>query len=112
MSQLLLLFLSDTTAVCILETFAHQPSMMLADKMLKEIGKERAHNKYKVNNPYLIGGGGEGVAHQPSMMLADKMIKEIDKERAHNKYKVNNPYLIGEGGNRAIPSVHWTLAQG
>ena len=45
---------SDTTAVCILETFGHQPSMMLADKMLKEIGKERAGKKFEVGRGHFI----------------------------------------------------------
>lgn len=38
----------DTTAVCILEGFGHQAGMFLADKMLKELGKEKASQAYKV----------------------------------------------------------------
>lgn len=51
MSSLLLLFPSflDVTAVCILEGFQNQQSMLLADKVLKLLGKEKAKEKYKVN---------------------------------------------------------------
>lgn len=41
-------FLSDVTAVCILEAFQNQQSMLLADKVLKQLGKEKAKDKYKV----------------------------------------------------------------
>lgn len=39
---------SDVTAVCILEAFQNQQSMLLADKVLKQLGKEKAKDKYKV----------------------------------------------------------------
>lgn len=39
----------DVTAVCILEGFQNQQSMLLADKVLKLLGKEKAKEKYKVN---------------------------------------------------------------
>lgn len=50
-AYLLLLFPSflDVTAVCILEGFQNQQSMLLADKVLKLLGKEKAKEKYKVN---------------------------------------------------------------
>ena len=38
----------DVTAVCILEAFQNQQSMLLADKVLKQLGKEKAKDKYKV----------------------------------------------------------------
>lgn len=38
----------DVTAVCILEGFQNQQSMLLADKVLKLLGKEKAKEKYKV----------------------------------------------------------------
>lgn len=38
----------DVTAVCILEAFQNQQSMLLADKVLKLLGKEKAKEKYKV----------------------------------------------------------------
>lgn len=38
----------DITAVCILEAFQNQQSMLLADKVLKQLGKEKAKEKYKV----------------------------------------------------------------
>ena len=38
----------DVTAVCILEAFQNQQSMLLADKVLKQLGKEKAKEKYKV----------------------------------------------------------------
>lgn len=39
----------DVTAVCILEAFQNQQSMLLADKVLKQLGKEKAKDKYKVH---------------------------------------------------------------
>ncbi|XP_071957600.1 mitochondrial import receptor subunit TOM70-like [Antedon mediterranea] len=51
-----LLCLEDTTAVCILEGFNHQQGMMLADRMLKEIGKEKAKDRYKNRVPQLPSG--------------------------------------------------------
>lgn len=46
----------DVTAVCILEGFQNQQSMLLADKVLKLLGKEKAKEKYKVNLSWLIEG--------------------------------------------------------
>lgn len=43
----------DVTAVCILEAFQNQQSMLLADKVLKLLGKEKAKEKYKVEPPHL-----------------------------------------------------------
>ncbi|XP_033641202.1 mitochondrial import receptor subunit TOM70-like [Asterias rubens] len=48
--------LEDATAVCILENFTHGQSMMLADKMLKELGKERAQQRYEERVPSLPSG--------------------------------------------------------
>jgi len=47
-SLLFLLHTPDVTAVCILEAFQNQQSMLLADKVLKQLGKEKAKEKYKV----------------------------------------------------------------
>lgn len=35
--------------MCILEAFQNQQSMLLADKVLKQLGKEKAKEKYKVH---------------------------------------------------------------
>ncbi|XP_077985537.1 mitochondrial import receptor subunit TOM70-like [Glandiceps talaboti] len=43
--------LEDVTATCILEGFQNQNSMLLADKVLKEMGKEKADKKYKARVP-------------------------------------------------------------
>ncbi|XP_063959836.1 mitochondrial import receptor subunit TOM70-like isoform X1 [Lytechinus pictus] len=48
--------LEDATAVCLLEGFSHQQGMILADKMLKEIGKEKAAEKYTERVPSLPSG--------------------------------------------------------
>lgn len=58
-NNFILLFFSsslDVTAVCILEGFQNQQSMLLADKVLKLLGKEKAKEKYKVNLSWLIEG--------------------------------------------------------
>lgn len=44
----------DVTAVCILEAFQNQQSMLLADKVLKLLGKEKAKEKYKVGLAILL----------------------------------------------------------
>uniref|UniRef100_A0A8C2WC96 Translocase of outer mitochondrial membrane 70 homolog A (S. cerevisiae) n=1 Tax=Cyclopterus lumpus TaxID=8103 RepID=A0A8C2WC96_CYCLU len=45
--------LEDVTAVCILEAFQNQQSMLLADKVLKHLGKEKAKDKYKSREPMM-----------------------------------------------------------
>uniref|UniRef100_A0A673IFR2 Mitochondrial import receptor subunit TOM70 n=1 Tax=Sinocyclocheilus rhinocerous TaxID=307959 RepID=A0A673IFR2_9TELE len=45
--------LEDVTAVCILEVFQNQQSMLLADKVLKQLGKEKAKEKYKNREPLM-----------------------------------------------------------
>ncbi|XP_072901236.1 mitochondrial import receptor subunit TOM70 [Hemitrygon akajei] len=45
--------LEDVTAVCILEGFQNQQSMLLADKVLKQLGKEKAKEKYKNREPLM-----------------------------------------------------------
>uniref|UniRef100_A0A8C5C061 Mitochondrial import receptor subunit TOM70 n=1 Tax=Gadus morhua TaxID=8049 RepID=A0A8C5C061_GADMO len=45
--------LEDVTAVCILESFQNQQSMLLADKVLKSLGKEKAKDKYKNREPLM-----------------------------------------------------------
>ncbi|KAM9503197.1 mitochondrial import receptor subunit TOM70-like [Salvelinus alpinus] len=45
--------LEDVTAVCILESFQNQQSMLLADKVLKLLGKEKAKDKYKNRDPLM-----------------------------------------------------------
>uniref|UniRef100_A0A7N6B7D7 Mitochondrial import receptor subunit TOM70 n=1 Tax=Anabas testudineus TaxID=64144 RepID=A0A7N6B7D7_ANATE len=45
--------LEDVTAVCILEAFQNQQSMLLADKVLKQLGKEKAKEKYKNREPMM-----------------------------------------------------------
>ncbi|XP_029286070.1 mitochondrial import receptor subunit TOM70 isoform X2 [Cottoperca gobio] len=45
--------LEDVTAVCILEAFQNQQSMLLADKVLKQLGKEKAKDKYKNREPMM-----------------------------------------------------------
>ncbi|GCB67241.1 hypothetical protein scyTo_0012119 [Scyliorhinus torazame] len=43
----------DVTAVCILEGFQNQQSMLLADRVLKLLGKEKAKEKYKNREPLM-----------------------------------------------------------
>ena len=38
----------DVTAVCILESFENQQSLLMADRVLKELGKTKARDAYKV----------------------------------------------------------------
>ncbi|ELT97004.1 hypothetical protein CAPTEDRAFT_174469 [Capitella teleta] len=45
------LCLEDVTAVCILENFQNQHSVLVADRVLKELGKQRAQEAYKDRQP-------------------------------------------------------------
>lgn len=45
-------FCSDVTAVCILESFENQQSLLMADRVLKELGKTKAKEAYKVSGQY------------------------------------------------------------
>lgn len=53
----------DVTAVCILEGFQNQQSMLLADKVLKQLGKEKAKDKYKVNAHNVLSCTQSKMAH-------------------------------------------------
>jgi hypothetical protein len=48
----------DVTAVCILESFQNQQSMLLADKVLKSLGKEKASQLFS-----------EGLSFDPSTFV-------------------------------------------
>ena len=41
--------LEDTTAVCILESFENQQSLLMADRVLKVLGRTKAKENYKVS---------------------------------------------------------------
>jgi len=43
-----LFMLLDITAVCILENFANQQSLIMADRVLKDLGRARAKERYQV----------------------------------------------------------------
>ena len=42
------ILLTDVTAVCILEGFQNQQSLLMADRVLRELGKAKADAAYKV----------------------------------------------------------------
>ena len=42
---------TDVTAVCILEGFQNQQSLLMADRVLRELGKAKADAAYKVSCP-------------------------------------------------------------
>ena len=51
--------LEDVTAVCILESFENQQSLLMADRVLKELGRTKAKDNYKVRVcPYVEGPHG------------------------------------------------------
>ena len=45
-----MVLLLDITAVCILENFANQQSLIMADRVLKDLGRARAKERYQVCN--------------------------------------------------------------
>ena len=47
-------FPTDVTAVCILESFENQQSLLMADRVLKELGKTKAKEAYKVRISHIV----------------------------------------------------------
>uniref|UniRef100_UPI00398F0C17 mitochondrial import receptor subunit TOM70 n=1 Tax=Pristiophorus japonicus TaxID=55135 RepID=UPI00398F0C17 len=80
--------LEDVTAVCILEGFQNQQSMLLADKVLKLLGKEKAKEKYKNREPLMpspqfiksyFNSFTDDIISQP-MLKGEKPDEDKDKE--------------------------------
>ncbi|XP_076974709.1 mitochondrial import receptor subunit TOM70 isoform X3 [Tamandua tetradactyla] len=80
--------LEDVTAVCILEGFQNQQSMLLADKVLKLLGKEKAKEKYKNREPLMpspqfiksyFSSFTDDIISQP-MLKGEKSDEDKDKE--------------------------------
>ncbi|KAG7276296.1 hypothetical protein CRUP_015619, partial [Coryphaenoides rupestris] len=70
--------LEDVTAVCILESFQNQQSMLLADKVLKSLGKEKAKDKYKFIKSY-FSSFTDDLISQP-LQKGEKKDEDKDKE--------------------------------
>ncbi|TKC34499.1 hypothetical protein EI555_001009, partial [Monodon monoceros] len=83
--------LEDVTAVCILEGFQNQQSMLLADKVLKLLGKEKAKEKYKFIKSY-FSSFTDDIISQP-MLKGEKSDEDKDKEGEALEVKENSGYL-------------------
>ncbi|XP_039107896.1 mitochondrial import receptor subunit TOM70 isoform X2 [Hyaena hyaena] len=93
--------LEDVTAVCILEGFQNQQSMLLADKVLKLLGKEKAKEKYKNREPLMpspqfiksyFSSFTDDIISQP-MLKGEKSDEDKDKEGEASEVKENSGYL-------------------
>uniref|UniRef100_A0A5F9CE66 Translocase of outer mitochondrial membrane 70 n=1 Tax=Oryctolagus cuniculus TaxID=9986 RepID=A0A5F9CE66_RABIT len=93
--------LEDVTAVCILEGFQNQQSMLLADKVLKLLGKEKAKEKYKNREPLMpspqfiksyFSSFTDDIISQP-MLKGEKSDEDKDKEGEALEVKENSGYL-------------------
>ncbi|ELK36875.1 Mitochondrial import receptor subunit TOM70 [Myotis davidii] len=93
--------LEDVTAVCILEGFQNQQSMLLADKVLKLLGKEKAKEKYKNREPLMpspqfiksyFSSFTDDIISQP-MLKGEKSDEDKDKEGEVLEVKENSGYL-------------------
>uniref|UniRef100_A0A8C1AWS2 Mitochondrial import receptor subunit TOM70 n=2 Tax=Cyprinus carpio TaxID=7962 RepID=A0A8C1AWS2_CYPCA len=91
--------LEDVTAVCILEVFQNQQSMLLADKVLKQLGKEKAKEKYKNREPLMpspqfiksyFSSFTDDIISQP-LQKGEK--KDEDKDKEGEASELNNCYL-------------------
>ncbi|XP_006823305.1 mitochondrial import receptor subunit TOM70-like [Saccoglossus kowalevskii] len=80
--------LEDVTATCILEGFQNQNSMLLADKVLKDMGKEKAKKKYSTRTPSMpskqfiksyFSSFAQDITTQPLESLPVEKTKSIDK---------------------------------
>ncbi|EDK98167.1 translocase of outer mitochondrial membrane 70 homolog A (yeast) [Mus musculus] len=83
--------LEDVTAVCILEGFQNEQSMLLADKVLKLLGKENAKEKYKFIKSY-FSSFTDDIISQP-MLKGEKSDEDKDKEGEALEVKENSGYL-------------------
>ncbi|XP_053435618.1 LOW QUALITY PROTEIN: mitochondrial import receptor subunit TOM70-like [Nycticebus coucang] len=93
--------LEDVTAVCILEDFQNQQSMLLAAKVLKLLGKEKAKEKYKNREPLMpspqfiksyFSSFTDDIISQP-MLKGEKSDEDKDKEEEALEVKENSGYL-------------------
>ncbi|XP_077783303.1 mitochondrial import receptor subunit TOM70 isoform X1 [Podarcis muralis] len=93
--------LEDVTAVCILEGFQNQQSMLLADKVLKLLGKEKAKEKYKNREPLMpspqfiksyFSSFTDDIISQP-LLRGEKSDEDKDKEGEASVIKENSGYL-------------------
>ncbi|KAK2540892.1 Tomm70a [Columba guinea] len=93
--------LEDVTAVCILEGFQNQQSMLLADKVLKLLGKEKAKEKYKNREPLMpspqfiksyFSSFTDDIISQP-LLKGEKSDEDKDKEGEASEVKENSGYL-------------------
>uniref|UniRef100_A0A8C5RKC5 Translocase of outer mitochondrial membrane 70 n=1 Tax=Laticauda laticaudata TaxID=8630 RepID=A0A8C5RKC5_LATLA len=93
--------LEDVTAVCILEGFQNQQSMLLADKVLKLLGKEKAKEKYKNREPLMpspqfiksyFSSFTDDIISQP-LLREEKSDEDKDKEGEVSIIKENCGYL-------------------
>nr|XP_057930021.1 mitochondrial import receptor subunit TOM70 [Doryrhamphus excisus] len=93
--------LEDVTAVCILEAFQNQQSMLLADKVLKQLGKEKAKEKYKNREPMMpspqfiksyFGSFTDDIISQP-LQKGEKKDEDKDKEGEASEVTASSGYL-------------------
>uniref|UniRef100_A0A8C9R3N4 Translocase of outer mitochondrial membrane 70 homolog A (S. cerevisiae) n=1 Tax=Scleropages formosus TaxID=113540 RepID=A0A8C9R3N4_SCLFO len=93
--------LEDVTAVCILESFQNQQSMLLADKVLKLLGKEKAKEKYKNREPLMpspqfiksyFSSFTEDIISQP-LQKGEKKDEDKDKEGETAEVTESSGYL-------------------
>lgn len=93
--------LEDVTAVCILEVFQNQQSMLLADKVLKQLGKEKAKEKYKNREPLMpspqfiksyFSSFTDDIISQP-LQKGEKKDEDKDKEGEASEVKGSSGYL-------------------
>ncbi|XP_025932547.1 mitochondrial import receptor subunit TOM70 [Apteryx rowi] len=95
------IILKYVTAVCILEAFQNQQSMLLADKVLKLLGKEKAKEKYKNREPLMpspqfiksyFSSFTDDIISQP-LLKGEKSDEDKDKEGEASEVKENSGYL-------------------
>uniref|UniRef100_A0A669CK19 Translocase of outer mitochondrial membrane 70 homolog A (S. cerevisiae) n=1 Tax=Oreochromis niloticus TaxID=8128 RepID=A0A669CK19_ORENI len=93
--------LEDVTAVCILEAFQNQQSMLLADKVLKQLGKEKAKEKYKNREPMMpspqfiksyFSSFTDDIISQP-LQKGEKKDEDKDKEGEAAEVSESSGYL-------------------
>ncbi|MGH0125179.1 UNVERIFIED_CONTAM: hypothetical protein FKN15_027572 [Acipenser sinensis] len=93
--------LEDVTAVCILEAFQNQQSMLLADKVLKLLGKEKAKEKYKNREPLMpspqfiksyFSSFTDDIISQP-LLKGEKADEDKDKDGETAEVKESSGYL-------------------
>ncbi|KAL1509668.1 hypothetical protein ABEB36_004374 [Hypothenemus hampei] len=82
--------LDDVTSVCLLQNFSNQSSLLMADRVLKELGKKNASEAIKTRKPII-----------PSKNFIKTYFASFSEDTVHKKLLETTP-LLGQGELRGF----------